>query len=350
MVPHFRTLGIAAATCATLAVGSAVAQAQGAVQGQGEVNVYTDRQPFLIDPLLEAFTAETGTKVNVVYAKSGIEERLKAEGRNSPADVVMTVDVGRLVNMKDEGLTQAVSSDTLTANIPAEFRGSEGHWFGQTFRARPLAVHKGRVDASKLTSYLDLANPEWKGRICIRPGDNDYNLGLIASVIAHEGEAKAKEWLQGVKANLARKPQGNDRAQAKAVFEGECDIAIINTYYVGAMMDNPEQRPWAEAVKLVFPDQDTYGAHINVSGAVVTKHAPNRAEAVKLLEFLTSNKAQKMYAEGNTEYPVKPGVERAELVKSWGEPKFDAASLEAVAKHKSAALRLVNEVAFNDGP
>ncbi len=344
MVPHFRMLGIAAATCATLAAGSTAAQAQ------GEVNVYTDRQPFLIDPLLEAFTTETGTKVNVVYAKSGIEERLKAEGRNSPADVVMTVDVGRLVDMKREGLTQSVSSDTLSTNIPAEFRGSEGHWYGLTFRSRPLAVHKERVDASKLNSYLDLADPEWKGRICIRPGDNDYNLGLIASVIAHEGEAKAKEWLQGVKANLARKPQGNDRAQAKAVFEGECDIAIINTYYMGAMMDNPEQRPWAEAVTLVFPDQNSYGAHINVSGAVVTKHAPNREGAVKLLEFLTSDKAQEMYAKGNTEYPVKPGVERADLVKSWGEPKFDAASLEAIAEHKSAALRLVNEVAFNEGP
>ncbi|MFA7431666.1 MAG: extracellular solute-binding protein [Rhodospirillaceae bacterium] len=342
MVSRTRMLGIAAATCATLAAGSTAALAS------GEVNVYTDRQPFLIDPLLEAFTAESGTKVNVVYAKSGIEERLKAEGKNSPADVVMTVDVGRLADMQREGLTQAVSSPVLAANIPAEFRGSDGHWYGQTFRARPLAVHKDRVDASKLTSYLDLAKPEWKGAICIRPGDNDYNLGLIASVIAHEGETKAKEWLRGVKANLARKPQGNDRAQVKGVQEGACDIAIVNTYYIGAMMEDPEQRPAAEAVKLVFPDQATYGAHINVSGAVVTANAPNRDNAVKLLEFLSADKAQEMYAKGNTEYPVKPGVERADLVKSWGEPKFDSASLEAVAKHKAAALRLVNEVAFND--
>lgn len=344
MVSRFRSIGLAAVACATLTAGAAAAHAE------GEVNVYTDRQPFLIDPLLEAFTADTGIKVNVVYAKAGIEERLKAEGRNSPADVVMTVDVGRLVKMKTEGLTQSVSSDVLNANIPAGLRGSEGHWYGLTFRSRPLAVSKDRVDASKLTTYLDLANPEWKGRICTRAGDSDYNLGLIASVIAHEGDAKAKEWLQGVKANLARKPQGNDRAQAKAVYEGQCDIAIINTYYMGAMMDDPEQRPWAEAVRLVFPDQQGAGAHINVSGAVVTAHAPNRDNAVKLLEYLSQDKAQKMYAEGNTEYPVKPGVERADLVKSWGEPKFDTHSLEAIAEHKDEALRLVNEVAFNDGP
>lgn len=344
MVSRFRTLGLAATACAAFAAGTSAAQAQ------GEVNVYTDRQEFLIAPLLEAYTAETGTKVNVVYMKGGIEERLKAEGRNSPADVVMTVDVGRLVDMKNEGLTQAVSSETLNANIPEDFRGGEGHWYGLTFRSRPVAVHKERVDASKLTSYLDLADPEWKGRICIRPGDNDYNLGLIANVIANEGEAKAKEWLQGVKANLARKPQGNDRGQAKAVYEGECDVAILNTYYMGAMMDNPEQRAWAEAITLVFPDQDSHGAHINVSGAVVPQHAPNRDKAVELLEFLSSDKAQEMYAKGNTEYPVKPGVERADLVKSWGEPKFDSAALEAIAKHKADALRLVNEVAFNEGP
>lgn len=344
MVSPLRSLGLAAAACASLAAGATAALAQ------GEVNVYTDRQPFLIDPLLEAFTADTGIKVNVVYAKSGIEERLKAEGRNSPADVVMTVDVGRLVNMKKEGLTQAVSSEKLAANIPAGLRGSDGHWYGQTFRSRPLAVSKDRVDPATLTSYLDLAKPEWKGRICVRPGDNDYNLGLIASVIAHEGEAKAKEWLLGVKANLAQKPQGNDRGQAKAVFEGQCDVAILNTYYMGAMMKDPEQRAWAEAVRLVFPDQNSHGAHINVSGAVVTKNAPNLANAVALLEYLSEDKAQKMYAEGNTEYPVKPGVERAELVKSWGEPKFDTTSLEAVAEYQGAALRLVNETAFNDGP
>lgn len=344
MASRFRSLGLAAAACTTLFAAASAAQAQ------GEVNVYTDRQPFLIDPLLEAFTADTGVKVNVVYAKSGIEERLKAEGRNSPADVVMTVDVGRLVNMKKEGLTQAVSSDVLNTNIPAGLRGSEGHWYGLTFRSRPLAVSTDRVAADAISTYADLAKPEWKGRICVRAGDNDYNLGLIASVIAHEGEAKAKEWLQAVKGNLARKPQGNDRAQAKAVYEGLCDVAIINTYYMGAMMEDPEQRAWAESVRLVFPDQATFGAHINVSGAVVAAHAPNRDNAVKLLEYLSQDKAQKMYAEGNTEYPVKPGVERAELVKSWGEPKFDTQSLEAIAEHKDEALRLVNEVAFNDGP
>lgn len=344
MASCFRTLSIAAAAGAAVTLGSFAAHAQ------GEVNVYTDRQEFLIGPLLDAFTEETGTKVNVVYMKSGIEERLKAEGRNSPADMVMTVDVGRMVDMAREDLAQPVTSPTLESNIPADFRAEDGSWYGLTFRARPVFASKDRVDPSEITSYLDLADPKWEGRICTRPGDHDYNLGLLAAMIHHHGEAKAREWIQGVKSNLARKPQGNDRGQVKAIYEGQCDLAIVNTYYMGAMLANEEQVQWADSVNMLFVDQDGPGTHINLSGAVVTKHAPNRDNAVKLLEFLSSDDAQEMYAKGNTEFPVKPGVERSELVASWGNPKFDTQSPEAIAENKNLALRIMNEVDYNAGP
>lgn len=315
-----------------------------------EVNVYTDRQEFLIAPLLEAYTEATGTKVNVVYASGGMEERIKAEGRNSPVDVVLTVDVGRLVDMVNEGLTQSVTSPTLEANIPAEFRAEDGSWYGLTFRARPVFASKERVDASEINSYLDLADPQWKGRICTRPGDHDYNLGLLAAMIYHHGEETAREWIQGVKANLARAPQGNDRGQVKNVYDGLCDLAIVNTYYMGAMLASDEQRPWAESVNLLFVDQDTVGTHINMSGAVVARHAPNLDQAVELLEFLSDDVAQQMYAAGNTEYPVKEGVERSDIVKMWGEPKFDAESPGAIAEYKGLALRIMNEIDYNAGP
>lgn len=344
MVSRFRSLSLAAATSAAVAFGASAAMAA------GQVNVYTDRQEFLIQPLLDAFAAETGTAVNVVYLKDGIEERLKAEGRNSPADVVMTVDVGRLADMARDGLTQPVTSATLEDNIPEGFRAPDGSWYGLTFRARPIYASKERVQPDELNSYLDLADPKWKGRICTRPGDHDYNLGLLAYMIHHHGEAKAREWVQGVKANLARRPQGNDRGQVQAIYQGQCDLAIVNTYYMGAMMANEEQRPWAESVNLVFVEQGGPGTHINLSGAIVTTHSPNRDNAVALLEFLSGDQAQKVYAEGNTEYPVKPGVERSSLVASWGDPKFDAESAAAIVEHKGTALRMMNEVDFNAGP
>ena len=316
-----------------------------------EVNVYTDRQEFLIQPLLEAFTEATGTQVNVVYASgAGMEERIKAEGRNSPVDVVMTVDVGRLVEMVNDGLTQPVSSEVVEANIPAEFRAEDGSWFGLTFRSRPVYASKERVDPSEINSYLDLADPKWEGRICSRPGDHDYNVGLLATMIYHHGEEKAREWIEGVKANLAQSPQGNDRAQVQNIYNGLCDVAMVNTYYMGAMLANEEQRPWAESVNLLFVDQDTVGAHINLSGAVVARYAPNYDQAVQLLEFLSDDAAQEMYSAGNTEYPVKQGVQWSEIIQAWGEPKFDAQSPAAIAEFKPMALRMMNEVDFNAGP
>ncbi len=324
-----------------------------AAKGAEEVNLYSYRQPFLIKPLLAAFTAETGIKVNSVYAKKGMLEKIRAAGANNPADAILTTDIGRLDALRAAGVLATVQSDTLKANVPAHLRHPDGLWFGLTTRARIALVSKDRVKPGELTSIADLASPKFKGRICTRSGKHSYNVALIASVIAHDGEAVAEKWLRGVKANLARKPQGNDRAQAKAVFEGQCDIAISNNYYMGKMITNkkkPEQKKWAAAVRLVYLDQNGRGQHVNVSGAGVLKGAKNRAAAIKLLEFLSGDQAQEIYARDNHEYPVKPGVARSELVQSWGDFKIDNISIEKIAQQRPAASKLVDKVGFNDGP
>jgi iron(III) transport system substrate-binding protein len=332
---------------------TAVASGSWAQAAETELNLYSYRQPFLIKPLLDAFTKETGIKVNTVFAKKGMLEKIRAAGDNSPADAVLTVDIGRLHALKEAGVLQSVKSDVLAKNIPAHFRDPEGMWFGLTTRGRVALVSKERVKPGELTSYEDLADPKFKGRICIRSGKNAYNIALIASMIAHHGEAGAEKWLEGVKANLARKPQGNDRAQSKAVYEGVCDIAISNNYYLGKMITNekkPEQKKWAAAVRLTYLNQNGRGNHMNVSGAAVTKSAKHKDAAIKLLEFLSSDTAQKIYAEDNHEYPVKPGVPRSKLVQSWGDFKGDTLSLEEIAKLRPAASRLVDKVGFDDGP
>lgn len=337
--------GLAAAVLGTAAPQPA--------QADGEVNLYSYRQPFLIQPMLDAFTAETGIAVNVVYAKKGMLERIKAEGANTPADAVLTVDIGRLHDMVEADVLQSVSSDVLNENIPATYRHSDGLWFGLTQRARVFMVSKDRVAPGAITSYADLADPKFKGKICIRSGKNIYNVSMIASRIAHDGVDGARAWLTGLRDNLARKPQGNDRAQAKAVFEGQCDVAVANTYYMGKMATNekkPEQKQWAEAVRIVFPDANGRGTHVNISGAAVTKHAKNRDNAVKLLEFLSGDMAQKMYAEVNFEYPVKPGVAIDPMVASWGTLKADPIRLDEIAKHRAEASKLVDTVGFENGP
>lgn len=318
-----------------------------AAEPAGEVNVYSYRQPNLVKPLFDAFTAETGIQVNMVFAKKGMVERLKAEGATSPADVIFTVDIGRLKGAVDAGVTQAVSSDILDANIPAQYHGDGGAWFGLTTRARVMFVSKERVAEGALTSYAQLADPEWKGRICTRSGAHPYNVALVASLIAHWGADKTEDWLKGVKANLARKPQGNDRGQVKAIKEGLCDVSLGNTYYMGKMLEKEDQRPWAEAVRVVFPDQEGVGTHVNISGMAMTKHAPNRDNAQRLMEFLSSEAAQAMYAEQNYEYPVKDGVAWSATVESWGRFKADDLPLEEVAKNRPAALLLVNKVGFD---
>ena len=317
-------------------------------RADGEVNLYSFRQPQLIEPLLRRFGEETGTKVNVVYAEKGLLERLKAEGDNSPADVVLTADVGNLNDLVEAGVLQPVRSKVLEANIPAQYRDPEGRWFGLTLRARVIYASKERVKPGEVARYEDLADPKFRDRVCSRSGKHVYMVSLIASVIASDGEQRAEQWLDGLKNNLARKPQGNDRSQAKAIHEGECDLALANTYYYGAMQSNPEERAWAEAVTLVFPNQADRGAHVNVSGAAVTKAAKNRDNAVRLLEYLSGDEAQRIYAEENFEYPVKPGVPLSPVVASWGSFKADSIPLVEVARERASASRLVDRIGFDE--
>ncbi|ARR50185.1 TPA: Fe(3+) ABC transporter substrate-binding protein [Photobacterium damselae] len=313
-----------------------------------EVNVYSYRQPFLVEPMFKEFTKETGIKVNVKFAKEGLAEKLQQEGEYSPADVVLTTDISRLVELSDKKLVQAVDNKVIEANVPAQYRDSEDEWFALTLRARNVYSSKDRVgQLPESFDYLDLAKPEWKGKICTRSGKHPYNVSLVSSMIAHYGEAETKQWLEGVKANLARKPQGNDRAQVKAVKEGLCDLAIGNSYYLGKMINDPEQKAWAEAVYIDFPGQKANGTHVNVSGMAMAKYAPNKANATKLMEFLTGDKAQQMYAEVNYEYPVKNGVKRSELVESWGEFTADTLPLEKVAKYHNSAIKLLDETKFD---
>ena len=313
-----------------------------------EVNVYSYRKPQLIDPMFEVFTEQTGIKVNSVFAKKGMLERLKSEGRNSPADLVFTVDIGRLSDIKDAGLTQPVDRVQVNGNIPTHYRDPEGHWFGLTTRARIIVTSKDRVKPGEITTYEQLIDANWKGRICTRSGKHPYMVALTASMIAHHGEAEARKWLAGLKRNLARKPQGNDRAQVKAIKEGECDLAVINHYYMVKMLEDPEQVAWANAVNMVFPNQDGQGTHMNVSGMALTKHAPNKANAIKLMEFLASAQGQEMYVQKNGEYPVKAGVPLSALQNSWGSFKADSLSLAVVADHRAAAIRLADEVGYNN--
>jgi len=312
-----------------------------------EVNVYSYRQPELIKPLTDAFTAKTGINVNVAFLKKGMIERLLAEGDRSPADVILTVDISRLAGAVDAGLTQAVQSDTMSANVPADFRDPDGHWWGLTTRARIIYASRDRVPEGEVTTYEDLANPKWAGRICTRSGTHAYTLGLLSAAIQHMGETGAKTWFEGIRANLARKPQGNDRAQIKAIWAGECDIALGNTYYMGKMLGDPEQVPWATSVRLDFPVFEGSGTHVNVSGVAMTKSAPNQEQALAFMEFLTSPKAQEIYAEKNFEYPIAPGTNPSDLVAGWGSFTADSLNLMEMAAHRADALRIAQEVDFD---
>jgi iron(III) transport system substrate-binding protein len=313
-----------------------------------EVNVYSYRQPDLIQPLIDAFTDKTGIEVNTVFLSKGMLERLEAEGDRSPADLVFTVDISRLSEVVNAGLTQAVDSEVLENNIPAEMRGADGHWFGLTARARIIYASKDRVADDEVTTYEDLASEKWRGRICTRSGAHAYNLALTSAMIVHHGVDATRDWLEGLKANLARKPQGNDRAQVKAIWAGECDIAIGNTYYMAAMLGDDEQKPWAESVRIVFPKFENGGAHMNVSGMAMTKAAPNRENALKLMEFLASGEGQKIYAEIVAEYPVLAGVTSSDLVESWGTFERDTIALTDIAAQRATAAKLVEEVDFDN--
>ncbi|MFC4728148.1 Fe(3+) ABC transporter substrate-binding protein [Coralloluteibacterium thermophilus] len=334
----FRRLAIAAAFVA----GTAAA----------DVNLYTTREPGLVQPLLDSFTAETGIKVNTVFVRDGLLERVRAEGARSPADVLMTVDIGNLLDLVDGGVTQPAPSPVLEAAIPANLRGEGGAWYALSLRDRILYAERD-LDLDSFT-YQDLADPQWRGRVCIRSGQHPYNTGLIAAMIAHDGVEKTEAWLRGVKANLARKAAGGDREVARDILGGLCDIGIANAYYVGRMKNSPEgseQRQWGDAIKVVrpvFAGGGDRGTHVNISGAAIARHAPNRDDAVRLLEYLVSDEAQSLYARANYEYPVKPGVELDPVVASFGELKVDALPLTEIARYRRQASELVDRVGFDN--
>ncbi len=324
----------------------------GAAFADGEVNVYSYRQPELIQPLLDEFTKETGIATNVLFLDKGLVERIAAEGANSPADVILTVDIGRLIEAKDGGVTQPLQNETINKDIPAQYRDPAGEWFGLTTRGRVVYASKERVPETAIT-YEELADPKWKGRICVRDGQHSYNIGLFASMIAHHGAEFTEKWLTGVKNNLVRKPDGNDRSQAKSIMSGECDIALGNTYYVGLMLTNdkdPEEKEWAAAIKVLFPNAADRGTHVNISGMALAKNAPNKDNAVKLMEFLSSGKAQEIYADQVFEYPVLPGAKVSDVVASFGPIKPDTLPLVDIAANRKLASELVDKVGFNDGP
>ena len=312
-----------------------------------EVNIYSHRQPELIQPLMDKFTEETGIAVNIAFVDKGMSERLKAEGDRSPADLVLTVDIGRLIELVAAGVTQAVDDPTLTANIPAEYRDPANHWFGLTTRARIVYASKDRVKPGEVTTYEDLADPKWQGRLCMRSGLSDYNVALTAAYLLHHTAEETTTWLTGLKANLAHKATGNDRDQVKSIWAGECDIAIGNTYYIGQMLSDPEQKEFADAVRIDFPVFDGSGTHMNVSGIALTKAAPNKAAALQLMDWLASDAAQQIYAGTNHEFPVKPGVERSALVDSWGSFVPDTLGLADIAAKRPEAVKLMETVDFD---
>lgn len=321
-----------AVAAVTLATPAAYAQA---------VNVYSARQEALIKPMLDRFTEESGIEVNLITGNGdALLTRLRSEGRNSPADVLLTVDAGRLYRAREAGVLQPIQSDYLEENIPANLRDSEGNWFGLSVRARVIAYEKDRVDPATLSTYEALTDEQWRGRICVRSSGNIYNQSLVASMLSTQGEAATDEWAEGLVANFARPPQGGDRDQIKALATGQCDIALVNSYYYGAMLqsDDAEEKNAAEEVAVFFPNQDDRGTHINVSGAGVTQSASNVAEATALIEFLAGPEAQAWYAEANNEYPASTGIEPSALLESWGDFKADSVDVTELGRLNAQAV------------
>ncbi|MBM3520003.1 MAG: extracellular solute-binding protein [Alphaproteobacteria bacterium] len=314
-----------------------------------EVNIYTTREPKLVQQLLDAYTKETGTKVNVVFMKEGMAERVAAEGPSSHADIMMAVDVGNLIDLVEKGLTQSIQSETLKSAIPEQLRGADDQWFALSWRARVVYAAKD-IGIDSIT-YEDLADPKFKGQICIRPGQHPYNTALVAAYINHYGVEETEKWLTGLRDNLARKPGGGDRDVAKDIVGGICKLGIANSYYVGLMRSGsggPEQQPWGDGIDVKLATFKNGGTHVNISGVVLAKHAPNKDEAIKLVEYLVSDNAQQIYAKANYEYPVKAGVPLDPITASYGELKIDSKMLTEVVKNRKTATELIDKVGFDN--
>lgn len=330
----------------------ATAMFGGLASASGDVNLYTTREPGLIQPLLDAFTKDTGIKVNTVFVKDGLLERVRTEGARSPADVLMAVDIGNLVDLVDGGVTQPVQSAVLTQVVPGNLRDAQGHWFALSLRDRVLYVEKD-LKLDRMT-YEELADPKWKGKLCIRAGRHPYNTALIAAKIAHDGLPAAETWLRGVKANLARKATGGDRDVARDILGGICDIGIANAYYVGHMKNaaaGTDGRKWGDAIKVVrptFASVRSGGTHVNITGAAVAKSAPNKGNAVRFLEYLVSEPAQALYARANYEYPVRANVPLDPVIAGMGPLKADPLPVAEIAKYRKQASELVDKVGFDN--
>jgi iron(III) transport system substrate-binding protein len=334
-----------------LGLGLAAACAVPGFAQTQEVNLYTTREPGLIQPLLDALTAETGIRVNAVLVAQGLAERVAAEGVNSPADVLMVVDYGGLVDLVDRGLTQPIESDVLNAAIPGNLRDPNGHWYTLSLRARVRYVSKDRVTDESLT-YEDLADPRWAGKVCIRSGQHPYNTSLFAAYLTKHGAEATETYLRALKANLGRTAAGGDRDGARDILAGICDVAVANSYYVGLMRSGAggeEQRAWGDAIRVILPTfEDGLGTHVNVSGAAVAVHSPNRDNAVEFMEFLVSHEAQDIYARANFEYPVTAGAPVDPIIADLGTLTIDPTPLADIATHRVEASELVDKVGFDN--
>lgn len=339
MMRPFLVRCAAAAVCAALLPAPVRAQT---------LSLYTTREPGLVQPLLDAFTRATGIAVSAIFVRDGLAERVAAEGTRSPADVLMTVDFGDLIMLVDRGVTQPVRSAVLEGAVPAHLRSERGDWFALSLRARVVYAARD-LDLASVT-YEQLADARWKGRLCMRAGQHPYNTALVAAYLAHHGEAQTEAWLRGLKANLGRKATGGDRDIARDIMGGICDLGVGNSYYVGLMRSGaggPEQQKWGAAIKVLLPAFEGGGTHVNVSGAAVARHAPNRDAAVRFLEYLVSDEAQRIYAEANYEYPVKAGVPVHPIIAALGSLRPDTLPLVEIARHRAAASRLIDKVGFD---
>ena len=313
------------------------------------LGIYTHRQPFLLEPILEAYTKKTGVEFQTVYAPKGLAARLKAEGERTEADLVLTVDISRIKELADTGLLAPLASDIVNKNVPSYLRDANDRWTALSLRARIIAVSKERVGKQAITTIEDLASPKWQGRVCSRKGSHVYNRAVLASLIAHNGEEAAKNWTLGLVDNLARRPQGNDRAQAKAIYSGQCDVALMNTYYYGKMKfakDKPEQQKWADSIEIAFFNQDGRGQHVNISAAGITQGSKRKELARAFLEWVTSEEAQQIYTKVNFEYPVNPNAQLSEEVASWGTFKMDMLPMNVIADNSPQAQRIINETGW----
>lgn len=320
------------------------------VSAQSEVvNVYSARHYDSDEELFSEFTEQTGIEVNVIEANADeLIERIRSEGANSPADVIITVDAGRLWRADQAGLLAPVDSPVLEEAIPESLRHPEGKWFGLTRRVRAIVYNKDTVDPSELSTYESLAADEWEGRVCIRSSGNVYNQSLVASLIEAHGTGTAEEWAEGLVENFARNPQGGDTDQILAVAAGECDVAVANHYYLARLItsDDSADQDVASRVEIFFPNQSDRGAHVNISGAGVVASAPNRQNAVRFIEFLTTPQAQEIFARGNNEFPVVEGVPASDVARDFGEFKADGVSVAAYGENNPEAVRIMDRAGW----